>query len=201
VTTSIPDSWELPAYLAGELVPMSEYEDHRRDRMTNWDEASQAPVVRLNDKTRRELQKLRAQRPPAEPPYDWADAARRLGEIEPYDPEAHGTYGPTDMVSADSRAHLEQHGFEPTEDTGVWTRRLTHANGDPLAMYHTIMYAPGHRLESNERAPWLLMANPDEVGTPFRSASDAVSAANADRDRVRKMSRLGALVHWESIND
>lgn len=193
MTTLIPDSWELPAYTAGDLVPMDDWEHLRRDRIT--DNIGGAPVVRLNDKMRREIQRIKRSRPAPEPERDWGAGLRALEDMPPYDPSEHPD---RDFYNQDDLDHLAQHGFSPTGDPGVWSRHVTHPSGQAMAAQHILTYDPEHRRPTTgERAPWVLTTDPDTVGIAFpslRGNRGAMAAANADQEAVRRMSKVGAFI-------
>lgn len=223
MTNLIPDSWELPSYLAGDLIPMDRFRDRERATVPDdsWEPGQDADVVmhpkwkvRRGPSTTELHPKDRTPgwedltRPSTSPTYStppiygpgldwsnpteetWAEAARRLNEVEPYDPEKHGPYEPAEMYSQDSLDALERAGFEPHEP-GVWHRPVTTDEGEHLGASHILVYDPGHRRPTdNSRAPWHLMTDPESVGVAFstlRGHRGALAAADEDRAQIRKI--------------
>jgi hypothetical protein len=154
VTTEIPDSWELPSYLAGDVIPFG-----RR----------QGPKV-----------------PPAAPTTDWGDMARRLGDIEPYDPEIHGR-GPGELYNQDALDSLENAGFSPLE-RNYWHRPVLNSSGEQIGS-HFIAYHPGFRNPEGALTPWHLMTDPDEIGQRHGTLRGALRVADADAANMLSMEK------------
>lgn len=201
-----PDSWELPIYLAGDVLDMGRYR-RDRDRFVvpdrSWTPGQDAKVHEVDfagthdmRQSQRDLEMLRANRENyrsdkewSDPtPSTWEDNVHRVGEIEPYDPASH--HEPAEMYSQDSLDDLERAGFEPQEP-GVWKREVKDEEGNPLGGSHFLMYEPGHRRPSdNKRAPWHLTTDPETVGVAFstlRGHRGALRAADADVASARSM--------------
>lgn len=181
VTTLIPDSWEMPSYLAGDLIPMNRYRDRERETVPDeeWTPGQNARVFDM-DYTRDQKKQRSLPSEPEQPSASW--------EIEPYDPEKHGGE-PAEMYSQDSLDALHAAGFEPHE-SGVWHRPMVIGDGENLGAGHILTYEPGHRRPTdNSRAPWHLMTDPETAGLAFRrlrGPGGAISAADADVAQIRK---------------
>lgn len=196
VTTSIPDSWELPSYLAGDVLDMGRYRDDR-DRFVvpdrSWQPGQDSKIHEVDfagTHQMREQQKL--------PGWmrTWPDTTEAGREIEPYDPAKHRPMEPAEMYSQDSLDALRDSGFEP-QDNGVWRREVLDEEGKPLGASHILTYEPGHRRPSDRsRAPWHLTTDPETAGIAFstlRGHRGALSAADEDVAQARKMPKQARL--------
>ncbi len=195
MTTSIPDSWELPSYLAGDVLDMGRYRDDR-DRFVvpdqSWKPGQDAKIHEVDfagthdmRQSQRDLDMLRANR------EKWSDTTSPADrEIEPYDPAKHGPMEPAEVYSQDSLDALQGAGFSPHE-SGVWHRPVTTDEGEHLGASHIITYEPGHRRPSDgSRAPWHLMTDPETAGLAFptlRGPRGALAAADEDVAQIRRM--------------
>ncbi len=152
-----------------------------RDRFVvpdrNWKPGQDARVFDL-DYTRQ----MRAPRPIEE---SWTNAADRLGDIEPYDPEKHAPHEPAELYSQNALDRLNRAGFEP-HDSGVWHRPMINDQGTNIGT-HYLSYEPGHKLDSGARAPWHLTTDPEDVGEVFPTLHRAIRAADQHAATIGKM--------------
>lgn len=183
--TLTTDSWELPSHLAGDLLHMKGRPG--RESVPAEETGKDAQVITHP--------KWRIRRGPAAPaPAPVESVLQDWSEIAPPTEDDLAKYHRGDLVSQGHIDRLRAEGFEPDED-GSWHRRVTQANGEPIAAHHILTYQPGYRRPTNgERAPWILSTDPETVGIAFPSLHGAVSAANADRDQVRRMSKVGSFL-------
>lgn len=215
MTTLIPDSWELPSYIAGDLVPMEKYRDRERMPVDSpeWEEGEGAPVV--------SHPKWKVRRGPAAPApapvestiSDWYNpesVQRRLeqmgdpGEFKPYDPS---DYPDRDFYNQDDLDHLQLNGFDP-HGPGEWHRPITDAEGNLSGAEHIITYHPGHRTPPTtmhprgELRPWHVTTDPETVGVAhanLRGPYGAMAAANAEQDQLsnlNKRSHVASADEW-----
>lgn len=183
MTTLIPDSWELPSYLAGDLINMEPY---RRNQPSGPDVPGRDARVFDLDYTRDK----RNNTVPPQTERDWGAGLRSLEEMEPYDPEIHGR-GPAELYSQDSLDALEKSGFSPLEQ-GFWHRPVMNDAGEHVGS-HYISYKPGYRGPEGNRLPWNVTTDPEEVGRSHRTLlgqSGALAFADADAANMMKMSKL-----------
>lgn len=189
MTTLIPDSWELPSYLAGDLVPMNKYRDRERDTLSDedWAPGQHAQVLDFKRK-------------PAAPAVPAAHWENTLADIESYDPEKHGGE-PAELYDQHDLDALEGSGYHPAE-SGVWHRPITTDRGESMGGQHMISYNPGHRDSENRLIPWHVSTNPDEVGSVYgtlRGPGGALTATDAEVEQLRrtpKHARLYPVGDW-----
>jgi hypothetical protein len=198
VTNLIPDSWELPSRLAGDLINMDRFRDRERSAVPDeyWEPGQDAKVHEVDfagTRAHREMEQKRRELGLGgefeSPPSAWSNSSFwEHGPIEPYDPSTY--HEPPELYSQDSLDALEKAGFEP-HDSGVWHRPATTEDGEPIGASHILTYEPGHRRSTdNSRAPWHLTTDPESVGDVFgtlRGPHGALSAADEDLAQIRKM--------------
>lgn len=186
MTTFIPESWELPSYLAGDLYDMGDYRRRTKDAPPLGN-ARIIPFQRPKPK------------PSVDHPSAWAEAVRKLREIEPYDPEKHGGE-PPELYRQDHLDALESAGFEHV-DKGTWHRTYTDGEGNALGA-HQITYAPGYRdQDTNRLTPWHITTDPEAAGTFMPTLRGALDLADAHQKAVKSLPvhHASAFPHWTKV--
>lgn len=176
---------------------MGKYRDREREAIPDddWEEGQDAQVIVHPKWKIRRGPSVPAAKPEES---DWTDAAKNLSKIEPFDPAKY--HEPPELYSQDSLDALRESGFYQENEPGVWHRPVTTDAGEDLGARHTIVYEPGHRRPSdNSRAPWHLLTDPETAGEAFRTPGGAISAADADQERIRRLpkhARLYLVSSW-----
>lgn len=185
MTILIPDSWELPSYLAGDVVNMDNYRDRERATVPDKDRAP-GQNARIFD-----LDYTRSMKTPPQPLVDLTpDWDAGQSHMETYDPSKDE---PAELYNQSDLDALHDAGFHPTEP-GVWHRPVANDKGESLGASHTIIYEPGHRQTSNGRLiPWHVMSDQEGIGTAHPTLHGALTSVNAEAERVRKMPRHSRL--------
>jgi len=198
VTTLIPESWELPTYLAGDLHDMRDYRRPSDPEPSWWSKIVQrfkaapeetGPNARILDFQQPRKTPAKAQ-PSMSNMVDW----QGFSNIEPYDPEVHKE--PAELYSQDALDALEQSGFGP-HDRGVWHRSVTNEAGEEVGASHVITHQPGYRRPGDKkRLPWHLTTVPETVSVAFsslRGPYGAIAAADEDAEQIKKIPKHAGL--------
>jgi len=156
VTKVIPDSWELPSYLAGGVYHMEGWRE-RRGPLPDQPEGNEAEIRKFPQGRRAKPRRKPAQQ---QPERSWSGS---LGDVG-FPPEHHE---PGELYNQDDLDALKEAGFEP-HDRGVWHRRIPGAPRDVINAGHYLYYNPG-RVVGDKKKPWHLTKDPEEQGRDFAS--------------------------------